>query len=454
MKRISAMVENLLSIYTRSHRPRSLHGAARVAADVLMGIDAVTQILKHDPRLLSRPRQLKKVAKDLQTLARGFDKNKYVLHGGKVFIEGYSPPWPSKSFRGMVRANAIDSTKPAAERGGYLSYFVMSITNRCAFRCSHCYTIHTLQKSDVVPLDVLRRTLAHILELGAGIVSFEGGEPLLRFDDLLVLIGDATPRSNPYIATTGHSLTPTRARQLKQHGLVAAQVSLDHYLPENHDAFRRKRGAFNTAVRAVEALGEAEIMPVLSFCATKEILADDGLYRYLDLARDLGVGLIQVLEPIPSGRLLDQEEQFSLSPSEISAIQQFHVKANTDPQFADHPAVSVRAFMEDGELFGCGWGGNQTFYLDGFGNVQPCPFVALSLGNVLEEDIEVIYRRMRSLFPRPVGGFCPAYAVAPELAAAIAEGCPVPAPYEVTKKIVQRLEVRDLPRLFGALAKS
>jgi MoaA/NifB/PqqE/SkfB family radical SAM enzyme len=73
---------------------------------------------------------------------------------------------------------------------------------------------------------------------------------------------------------------------------------------------------------------------------------------------------------------------------------------NTDPRFADWPAVNSPAYLETPDRFGC-IAGSERLYISASGDVQPCPLVNLSLGNVLEESLVSICQRMRSLLSRP-----------------------------------------------------
>jgi hypothetical protein len=73
---------------------------------------------------------------------------------------------------------------------------------------------------------------------------------------------------------------------------------------------------------------------------------------------------------------------------------------NTDARFAEWPAVNSPAYLETPDRFGC-IAGSERLYISASGDVQPCPLVNLSLGNVLDESLVSICHRMRSLLPGP-----------------------------------------------------
>ena len=58
------------------------------------------------------------------------------------------------------------------------------------------------------------------------------------------------------------------------------------------------------------------------------------------------------------------------------------------------------AYFETPNRFGC-VAGSERIYLSAGGDVQPCPLVNLSLGNVLRESLSAISRRMRSMISSP-----------------------------------------------------
>ncbi len=428
--------------------PSNVWGPAKIAVQAAIVGDLVTYVNRHRRELrLGGKLDVARYVQDLVTAASGPTAVKYVRFGRQVFMDAWTPPWPSpwslktmSAVPAMVRSD--DPTWP-----GTCFYAVVSITSRCMYRCAHCYTSHTLERKDRLPREVLLKTVDQMLERGVGVLSLEGGEPLLRYDDLLDVLELAKGRTSPYIATTGFSLTAAKARRLAEAGLVAAQISLDHWDPDQHNAVRRNRKAFDVAVRAIELFREARVLPIIGMVPSPQMVEEGGLYRFLEFARELGAGMVQVLDPLPAGENAeDQEGSQILSLAQRRAVYDFHVRANTDRRWRDAPAVSARLYTESEISLGCGWGGMGTYYLDSFGNVEPCPYTNMTVGNVLEEDFDQIWRRMRETFPRPVGGLCPAYQLSREEARARAAGQPLPLPLERTRELAARIARRPLPK--------
>jgi MoaA/NifB/PqqE/SkfB family radical SAM enzyme len=427
--------------------PRPLFGATRQLADAAIGLDLLRIGLRARRELGLSLSGLARFLRAQLALAGGLSQHKYMRFGRRLFVDLYSPHWPSRSFERMMTAYAAG--------GEFVAYAILAVTRRCPFRCEHCYAAHTLGRHDALAPEKLLELTRGLLRIGVGVLSFEGGEPLLRFDDLLPLLRECRGRASPYLATTGAGLTAARARALADAGLVGVQISLDHHDRARHNAFRRNPRAFDIACEAVGLFRQAGVFPVLAVCATPELVASGGLYRYLELARELGAGMIQVLDPMPAGNYLEgRTGEQVLDAASIETLKRFHVEANTSRRFRGYPAVTVRAHVEDDCRYGCGMGGTQHFYIDACGNVSPCVYLAAALGNVLEEELETIFARMRRLFPRPLGGFCPVYEAAPAIAARTRGGEPLPLRGESALAVLEPLSRRGLPAIFARVRRS
>jgi len=419
-------------IPTRAPRLRQLADDARI------GLSVASRLVWERERRGLGWGDLRETLRRLGVIGSALSENKSVRFRGRIFADAYSPPWPDPSFFDMVTAFGTD--RP------FCAYAVFAITAKCMFRCEHCYAINALRSKEVLPREVLIETVEALCRSGVGVLSLEGGEPMLRYADLLAALRQIGGRATPFIATTGWGLDARKAAELAEAGLVAAQISLDHYVPEKHDAFRGNPKAFDTAANAVRLHRDAGVFPILAVCATREVLRAGGLFRYLELANDLGAGMIQVIDPLPAGNYLRAKDAI-LTPAELDEIIDFHRVANTDPRYEGFPAVSARAHVEHESRFGCGMGGNTMLYIDASGNVQPCVYTPMAAGNVLDEDLEAILARMRSMFDKSVGGLCPAYALAEPIASELSAGASYPLGPEVTRRLARELMAREEPEV-------
>ena len=201
-----------------------------------------------------------------------------------------------------------------------------------------------LDKHDTITVDQWKSIIDAVQRHGVGVISFVGGEPLIRFKDMVALCRHARAQSDVWTVTTGWGLSRDKAAELADAGLRGAAVSLDHYEPEKHNDFRRNKKAFDAAVRSIELFAGAGIFPALAICSTRDIVEGDGLYRFIELARELKVGFVQIVEPIRSGAYIGDHD-VALTEAELRKLQAFQREINTSTSLQGIP---VRRHQELG----------------------------------------------------------------------------------------------------------
>ena len=164
---------------------------------------------------------------------------------------------------------------------------VWNTTKRCNLYCSHCYAS---ADTEALPNELStaegKALLDQLADFGVPVVLFSGGEPLIR-EDLPELVAYAAEQGiRPVLSTNGTLLTRDAARELKEAGLKYAGVSVDG-LADRNDEFRGKDGAFEAAVRGIEACLDVGLKTGLRYTITK--YNDDDLEGVIDLLTDVGV---------------------------------------------------------------------------------------------------------------------------------------------------------------------
>jgi len=233
-------------------------------------------------------------------------------------------------------------------------------------------------------------------DMGVCILGFTGGEPMLR-DDLAGIIGSIDDRSVSILFTSGDGVSEKRVKELRRNGLFGAAVSLDHYEPEIHDERRGVKGAFGTALNAIRIFRDNGMYTMIQLVATREMANGESFQRYLDLAGELGVHEIRLLEPMPTGNLLSCACKCILNGEERGELRKLHIRTNRE---RNTTKVCAFAHIEHKELYGCG-AGFQHLYVDAQGNVCPCDFTPVSFGNISRESVSVIWSRLTAAFGRP-----------------------------------------------------
>jgi MoaA/NifB/PqqE/SkfB family radical SAM enzyme len=194
--------------------------------------------------------------------------------------------------------------------------------------------------------------------------------------------------------TTGCTLTPRLASDLKDAGLFSVSVSLDHWKEETHDRNRGYPGAFKTALRAIDIFQAVPGLHVgVSAVLSKEMILTGQTEEFLDFLESLGVQEAWLSEAKPA------VSDFWTDESVITEKERLHLVDLQDRRNRKRGmAVNYLGHFEGAEHFGCN-AGHKMIYIDAFGDVSPCVFTPLRFGNVRQESVLEIAGKMRALFP-------------------------------------------------------
>ncbi|MCU0230653.1 MAG: radical SAM protein, partial [Acidobacteria bacterium] len=324
---------------------------------------------------------------------------------GRQVVNVHFPPYPSRAFDALVAQFA--RLGDAAD--DWLYSVTLAVTNRCPFRCWHCYNAG--RSEDDLSLDQLRELARELQRLGAVRVTLTGGEPLLR-DDLEQIVGCFDDRTSLIVGTTGDGLTPDRARRLADAGLFAVGISLDSDDAAEHDRIRGVDGAFRIALDGLAAARAAGLYPYVVTVAWRELLEPARFMRFMRFAGECGAEEVHLLEPSATGRLAGRHDLL-LDAAERRLILDHQRAVAADESL---PILSSFTYLESEACFGCGAGLTHV-YIDGSGEVCPCNLIPLSFGRTSEHPLQEILASMRRHFATPRGS-CAGKLLAPFVPAA------------------------------------
>ena len=102
---------------------------------------------------------------------------------------------------------------------------------RCNLACGYCNKYDQVSKP--VPLEVMKKRLDKLAELGTSIVTISGGEPMMhpQLDEMVRHI-----RSRGMIAgliSNGYYFQPEKVKKLNEAGLDYLQISIDNVKPDD-----------------------------------------------------------------------------------------------------------------------------------------------------------------------------------------------------------------------------
>jgi MoaA/NifB/PqqE/SkfB family radical SAM enzyme len=350
------------------------------------------------------------------------------------------PHWPSKAFDRMVGNGGLNLYASGTPEKIQIDSVILAITRICPYNCEHCYEKEYLSNRESVPIEKWENIIKQIQKMGVSIIVLSGGEPILRFEGLSALLeaGDKD-LSDFHLHTSGHGVTLKKAVTLQKAGLQAAGIGLDDFKPGRHDLFRGYQGAYREAVHAIECFRRAGVYTYTNVCLHKSLIREGGLWHFFQLAKALKIGTVNLLEPKPCGGYVCDDAETLFSDEDRKIVTDFYKEVNRNKKYRDYPLVSYMSYFERPHRFGCVMGGLSHFYINSLGDVEPCVYLPVSFGNILEEDFDTIFKKMRQAVPYPLKKECPSVCLAAKMEADRRKGLSFPIPYERIKNEWQKL---------------
>lgn len=253
--------------------------------------------------------------------------------------------------------------------------------------CDHCYRDAGAKAAEELSTEEAKAMLEEIAKAGFKIMIFSGGEPLLR-PDLYELVAYAKSLGlRPVLGTNGTLITPEAARKLKEAGVMGAGISLDSLDEQKHDELRRYQGAFREAIQGMKNCREAGLP--FQVHTTVFDWNQDELEAITDFAVEIGAVAHHFFFLVPTGRAVNIEEESLRAEAYENVLTRImlkqkevniELKPTCAPQFM---RIAKEMGMDLRFQRGC-LAGTAYCIISPKGDVQPCAYLNIPLGNVRE----------------------------------------------------------------------
>lgn len=268
-------------------------------------------------------------------------------------------------------------------------------TNKCNMHCKHCYREAGVEAKQELNTTEGKALLEEIAKAGFRIIIFSGGEPLMR-SDIYELVEHATKLGlRPVLGSNGALITLEVAKKLKVAGAMGIGISLDSLSPKKHDEFRSYEGGYRETVKGMKNCREAGLPFQIHTTVMKWNMNE--ILDITDFAVGMGAVAHHTFFLVPTGRganiekqslNLDQYEELlkdiMLKQKEVN----IELKPTCAPQFM---RIAKEMGMNPRFSRGC-LAGTSYCIISPIGDVQPCAYLNLPIGNVRETVFSEIWR--------------------------------------------------------------
>jgi radical SAM protein with 4Fe4S-binding SPASM domain len=264
-----------------------------------------------------------------------------------------------------------------------------AITDGCNLRCPYCYASSTRRLPGELTHEESIDLVDQIAALGARLIIFTGGEPMLRKDlfDVASYARGLGLRVN--IITNGTRILSKLIARKVADIFDEVTVSLDGGTADTHEPTRGK-GTFALTARALSLLNDAGVVPSINHVVTSENVSQ--VDQFAEFVRRLKVRRVRLMSHSAIGRGVEDGMRFTYD--DFMTIQRFawtHPLA--DKVLTDGPKAAAKPCSVRGN---CGLGGNEI-YVNSLGDVYPCKLITdrpQLAGNVR-------HRRLAEIFDSP-----------------------------------------------------
>jgi MoaA/NifB/PqqE/SkfB family radical SAM enzyme len=270
-------------------------------------------------------------------------------------------------------------------RGESTAIIDFCFSYKCNMNCEHCCNLSFEKKKREMTIEDLKDVARQADELGLAQFNISGGEPL-TFENLDEIIEAINPEKfHISMSSNGLLLTKEKAEHLKKIGLDKIRISIDSFNEEEYLKTRKQEGTYNKAIEALLTAKEAGLQTAIQTVVSHQSCKAQATEDLAKFANDNGFNL-DLLVARAIGRWEGKEEVL------IDREDAEHLVSLRNK----YPVVHRDVFPTYNQNRGCGAVSN-NLHLTKYGDILPCVFIHISIGNIFEEPLKDIIERGLSL---------------------------------------------------------
>lgn len=243
---------------------------------------------------------------------------------------------------------------------------MVEITNRCQFRCDHCY-VDKSQKKDM-NFKTYKKIIDELYEINCFTITITGGEPLLNKDFKKMYLYAKQKGMRVGINTNGYFINEDIIKLFNKYKPHQIEISIYGYDNKTYEEFTHYKNSFEIINNNIISLINNNINLKLKTVLTKKnVMNFEQIRKYCNKYSSEFRYDYNIFPKVTEEIFKKNEE--SLLPNEILKI----IKMNKDDTEYFKTAVNnLNKNLEiNDNVFQCSVGKEQIF-IDCYGNIKPC----------------------------------------------------------------------------------
>lgn len=256
----------------------------------------------------------------------------------------------------------------------------------CNMKCSHCSNLSLTKKDRELTIDDLKDFSRQADEMGLAQFTISGGEPLV-FPNIDEIIQALNPEKfHIGMSTNGLLLDEARAKHLKSIGLDKVKISLDSIDEVAYMETRGQAQSYKKAVQALFSAKDAGLQVCVQTVISHQNARTEATEKLAKFCQENGFNMdIMVAKAV--GRWEGKEEVL-IDEDDAEYLLQLRNK---------YPLVNRDVFPTYGRNNGGCVAVKKNLHLTKYGDILPCGFIHISIGNIFEEPLKGIIQRGLSI---------------------------------------------------------
>jgi len=245
----------------------------------------------------------------------------------------------------------------------------------CNLSCQHCFAARFERRERSLTVDDMRDLAAQAAAMDVYQFILQGGEPLFwpDFDEVVAAL-----RPKEFylgLVTNATLLDQGKIQHLRASGIDKLVISLDAYDAEQYEKTRNRKGIFEHTVHMLLKAREAGLRVIINALVTKQNVRSQALLDLIAFVKQQDL-ILYINFAAPIGKW---EGRYDLLLDEADADYIYDLNRR-------HQVIRRDIYPYRGKKVACP-ALQKVVYITQYGDVLPCPFIHISVGNIFEKPL-------------------------------------------------------------------